>query len=282
MLSSHVEFVPLKSYSQDRWYATDGVIAVGPVAFDMLRRGVATGQIPLGSSVRHASWKVWRTLEEIESLSATSRLQAVEHLASISAGSEQRAAGPLSEPPPPPTRGEVVAKSSPDSSRRSSVRPIAVDPDGVLSSARTFDEGLLLMLSTAVTAASAQVGILHQWRDELGTAVTTFAHGPGAELLLGERLAEQDAALSAAKGGFTIMSEPHAGDAARYVLGRLVRCLPSVCTASMVPFTLHGRLLGMLEIGREWRPFRAREIARVEDIVDALAERALYMGWADD
>jgi hypothetical protein len=35
----------------------------------------------------------------------------------------------------------------------------------------------------------------------------------------------------------------------------------------------------MIELGRSARLFRAREIARVEDVVEALAERIVVAGW---
>lgn len=265
----------------DRWYATNGVMALGPVAFDVIRRGLATGQIPIGALVRHESWKVWRTFEDIESLSPGSRLQTIEYLATLSASTEERAVGPTSEPPPPPARAELATKSSPDSNKRPSLRPAAVDPVGVLQNSRTLEQALLLTLSTAVTAAGGHAGLLHQLRPELGGFVTAFAQGPGGELLLGEKLSGDDAALAAARAGYTVVSEPFPGDAGRYVLGRISRCLGNVCSFAMVPFTLHGRLHGMLELGRELRPFRARDVARVEDVVDALVERVLYMGWIE-
>ena len=57
----------------DRWYVTNGVTAVGPVAYELLTRGVASGRIPSWSFVRHQSWKVWRRLDDIEQLSASKR-----------------------------------------------------------------------------------------------------------------------------------------------------------------------------------------------------------------
>jgi hypothetical protein len=37
----------------------------------------------------------------------------------------------------------------------------------------------------------------------------------------------------------------------------------------------------MIELGRAARPFRAREIARVEDVIDVLAERIVVAGWLE-
>ena len=37
----------------DRWFVTNGVVAVGPVTFELVLRGVATGRISTSSFVRH-------------------------------------------------------------------------------------------------------------------------------------------------------------------------------------------------------------------------------------
>ena len=48
--------------------------------------------------------------------------------------------------------------------------------------------------------------------------------------------------------------------------------------AFMIPIRPHGRLLGMLEIGRR-DVFRVREIAEVELLVDALVNKIETLGW---
>jgi GYF domain 2 len=264
----------------DCWYVTNGVVAVGPVSFDLLTRGVAQGRIPAGSYVRHESWKVWRGLEDIEALGAAGRSEAVAHLGDISSSAEERASSPHNEAPPPPTREELDQPTS-DRAPPPSVRPPAVDPVGVLQSAIDISDALLLALSTAVTASAAHVGLVHRVRYDLDATVTACGHGPGAELLLGERLSPDDPALLAAQSGHTVMGEPRLGEAARYIAGRVARCIPGPRGVAMVPLMLHGRLAAMFEVGRRWRPFRAREVARVEDVVEAAAERALVMGWLD-
>jgi hypothetical protein len=47
----------------------------------------------------------------------------------------------------------------------------------------------------------------------------------------------------------------------------------------MVPVVLYGDLVAIFELGRTARPFRAREVARAEDVLDALASRCVVMGW---
>ncbi len=266
----------------DSWYVTNGVVAVGPVTFELLLRGVAHGRITTTSFVRHELWQVWRRLDEMESLSAVRRRQTVEDLANASAGVEQRARSKFSEPPPPPSGAELSSRAvNLEPAQRHSFRPVSIDPVGVLSNAAELQEALLLTVSTAVAAASADVGLVHRVRGDLGAAVTVGGHGPGTELLLGERLSEDDPTLGAARSGRTIVSEPVPGDAGRYIIGRIARCLAEPESVAMVPLLLYGELVAIFEIGRRSRPLRAHEVARVEDVVEALAERTVVMGWLD-
>lgn len=264
----------------DRWFVTNGVVAVGPVSFELLLRGVALGRIPRGSVVRHESWQVWRRLEDIGALTAGGRQQTVDDLATLSSSLELRANSPLSEPPPPPSGQELRASMFPGSpTSRSAVRAVAVDPVGVLEQANELGHALLLTLSTAAAAASAEVGLVHRPRLDLSGVVCVGGHGPETERLLGERLSEGDPTLAAAYAGYTVLSEPEFGENSRYLLGRLGRCLPGVRAVAMVPVLLYGSLVAIFELGRAGRPFRAREVARAEDVVEALAGRCVVMGW---
>ena len=47
----------------------------------------------------------------------------------------------------------------------------------------------------------------------------------------------------------------------------------------MVPLHQNGELFAVFEVARAARPFAAREVARIEEIVQALGERVLVMGW---
>jgi hypothetical protein len=266
----------------DRWFVTNGVVAVGPVTFELLLRGVAYGRIPTGSFVRHETWQVWRRLEDIETLSAGNRRRTIEDLAMISAGVASRARSVFSEPPPPPSGHELSSRTDNAlPSTRASFRPVAVDPVGVLSTANALSDALLFAVATSVTAAAADVGLVHHVREDLGGPVTVGGHGPGTEQLLGEKLWADDPTLTAARGGHTVVSEPSPGETARHVFGRITRCLPEAGGVAMVPLVLYGELIALFEVGRKFRPFRAREIARMEDVVEALAERIVVMGWLE-
>jgi hypothetical protein len=120
---------------------------------------------------------------------------------------------------------------------------------------------------------------VHRVRLDLGGVVLVGGHGAATERLLGERLADDDPTIAAARAGHTIVGEPEFGENSRYLLGRLGRCLPGVRGVAMVPLLLYGELTAVFELGRAARPFRAREIARAEDVIEALAGRSVVMGW---
>jgi hypothetical protein len=266
----------------DRWFVTNGVVAVGPVSYELVLRGVAYGRIPAGSFVRHESWQVWRRLEDIEAQSAGNRRQTIEDLAQHSAAVEQRARSRFSEPPPPPSGAELTSRTENiDRAARQSFRPAAVDPVGVLASASELSEALLLTVVTAVTAAAADIGLVHRVRADIGAAITVAGHGQATECLLGERLNADDPTLAAARGGHSVLTEPQCGEIGRHMLGRLTRCSNDIKSVAMVPLLVYGELVAIFEVGRKSRPFRAREIGRVEDVVEALAERSVVMGWAE-
>jgi len=77
LISMHSSEDPRDGGISDRWFVTNGVVAVGPISYELVLRGVAYGRIPAGSFVRHESWQVWRRLEDIEAQSAGNRRQII-------------------------------------------------------------------------------------------------------------------------------------------------------------------------------------------------------------
>ena len=269
-------------HSDDLWLLTDGVAALGPVGFEQVRRLVAERRVSPEALVRHHSWHVWRSAEEISNLSLAHREETIKNLAAISAGLDARAATPLSTPPPPPDSASFDAPEPPSERPiRSSVRPVSVDPAGVLARAETLADAMLLALSTAGAAAQADVGLVHQARKDLDAVVTTGGHGSGAEQLLGEQVLKDDPSLINAQKGLTVVAEPQPGEAGRFILGRVGRCLPNPRGAVMIPLLFRDELLATFEFGRQDRPFLIREVARMQEVIEALAERIVLMGWLD-
>lgn len=267
--------------SDDQWLLTDGVAAIGPVSFDSVRRLVAERRVSQEALVRHSSWQVWRSADEIAGLSVSHRGETVRNLAEICAGADARAATAESTPPPPPSSQSLRAPSEPERPRRSSVRPVAVDPVGVLTNAHSLSDAMLLCVSTAGATAQADVGLLHRARAEFESLVTMGGHGSGVELLLGEKLESDDPSVTAARQAVTVIAEPEPGPAGRFVLGRLARCIQQTHGAVMIPLVLRGELLAMFEFGRRDRAFFIREVARMEEVIEALAERIVLTGWLD-
>lgn len=264
----------------DEWFVTDGVVAHGPVAFDQLAVDFARGRFKTGAFVRHVSWSIWERFDQLGRMSNADRHEKVRHLATVSRTAERRASDPSSIPPPPLD----APRDEPPASREtpppiSSGRPSAVNPVGVLARAETLDAAMHLALSTAVTAARADAGLIHRYRRDLDVFVTSHAMGDGAERQLGNRLAEDDPSVEAARAGRTLLVEAIPGRAGRHVAGRFVPVLGEVSGAAMVPISSFGTLHGMVEIARHGSSFFAREVARVEDVIEALTARAVVAGW---
>ncbi len=264
---------------RDAWFLTNGVIATGPTNFDNVARSVAEGRVSRAVFVRHASWNVWRRYEDIELLDTLALGRLVERLGRASAGIDDRSNEFRSDTTPLPSNEELASAVQSQRVTRSSIRPVTVDPVGVLGQAHNLDEALLLTLSTAVAAASAHVGLLHRYNDDRRTAVTACAQGSGVERLLGIRLSASDPSLIAAQSGNTVVGEPILGEAGRHIAARFILGGSAPIGVAMVPIRLFDKLLALIEVGQIARAFTAREISRVEDVADVLAERLLVNGW---
>jgi hypothetical protein len=65
MVKLRSEILRADRASADRWYVTNGATAVGPVALELVERGIEAGKIPVESYIRHEMWKIWRPLSEL-------------------------------------------------------------------------------------------------------------------------------------------------------------------------------------------------------------------------
>jgi len=254
-------------------------MASGPTPFDNVARSVAEGRVSRAVFVRHASWNIWQRYEDIESLDTLSLGRLVDRLGRASANIEDGTREFSGDATPLPSSDELVSSVQSQRVTRSSIRPVSVDPVGVLGQARSLDEALLLTLSTAVAAASAHVGMLHRYSEEYRTAVTACVQGSGVERLLGIRLASSDPTLKAAQAGSTIVGEPILGETGRYIAARFILAGCAPAGVAMVPIRLFDKLVAFIEVGQLTRTFTAREISRVEDVADVLAERLVVNGW---
>ena len=242
----------------DRWYVTNGTTAVGPVNLELLARGIEAGRVPLeGSFVRHEAWKVWRPLSELAVITTDS-------LAPVSESSRPTC------PVPAPSTDDITSPG----------RPILYEEmtaSDALAGAADLRDALLLLLAAAVQKADAEAAILYEVTDE--GPVVVCAHGPDMFDALGEKVRFLDPNVLAAAGGAVVIAEPTPGPAGQAIIERMARLGVTAEGAFMMPIRPRGRLLAMLELGRK-SAFRAREIADVEDLVEALIAKIIIEQWA--
>jgi hypothetical protein len=259
------DIVDVARRAADRWYVTTGQAAVGPVNLDLLARGVEAGKVPVESFVRHEEWTVWRPLSEVaEILCDDDRETPV-----LSASRELT--DDISEVGRPST-------------------PIDFSPSDAIDGAADRREALVLVMTAAVVRGAADAAIVHEVEDY--GAVVVCAHGASIFDTIGARTPLHDPALVAAAAGATVVAEPSPGPAGASILARLSKLAaeapvtldqdvirpPAAALdgALMIPIRPHGRLAGLLEIGRR-TPFRSAEIASIEALVEALVHK--LEGW---
>lgn len=253
-------------------------MAIGPTPLDNVARGVAEGRVGRTALVRHTSWNLWQRYEDIEALDTLALWHLVDRLGRASAEppSQIRTEVPTQSSP---VNGEPVSSRSSQRLARCSNRPAAVDPVGVLGQAQSFDEALLLTLSTAVLAASAHAGTVYQYQHDRCVATTACVQGIGTERLLGLMLHASDPVIVAALSGITVLGEPVLGEIGNQIADRFAIAGSTPVGVAMVPIRLFDKLIASIEIAQMERTFRAKEVSRVEEIADVLAERLVVNGW---
>jgi hypothetical protein len=243
----------------DRWYVTNGTTAVGPVNLELLARGIEAGKVQVeGSFVRHEAWKVWRPLSELAVVTTDAPPAPVSE--------SSRPTHPL----PVPSTDDITSPG----------RPILYEEmtaSDALAGAADLRDALLLLLAAAVQKAGAEAAILYEVTDE--GPVVVCAHGPDMFEALGENIRFLDPDVIAAAGGAAVVAEPTPGPAGQAIIERMSRLGVTAEGAFMMPIRPRGRLLAMLELGRP-TAFRAREIAEVEELVEALIAKIILEEWA--
>jgi hypothetical protein len=113
----------------DRWYVTDGVMSVGPVALELLGRGIEAGKVPSDGFVRHESWSRWRRMSDLGEadpvfdVRKTIRMGTAVPLSYMKVDDD---GGPLKAPPAPPSAPKSEPRSEPATvPRPSPSRPAA-------------------------------------------------------------------------------------------------------------------------------------------------------------
>lgn len=192
------------------------------------------------------------------------------------AGVAARASGvaPLANARTSTPAHSMARTSTPEGSLAGTARPSTEDD---LRGAADLSEALHLLLNALVRRTGAQTCLLHRMSDDGGT--TVCAHGPHMVDALGSRTRLLDPAVVAAAGGNIVVSEPAPGPAGDATLQRLRKSGIDIEGSAMFPIRPRGRLLGIVEIGKDKR-FDMRELARAEDVLRAFVRKAEAGGWA--
>lgn len=246
----------------DEWYVTDGATAIGPVALELLARGITAGRVPTDAFVRHASWTTWRRLSDLEER----------------------------DPTFDPTQTLRVLRNVKQEPPRETLPSIDVEPDeddlvvvledgsqGPFDGASNLQEAMLALLATVVKECQADAALVYGARGDGASVVCS--HGARMFEMLGDKMQAGDPVLFAAKHGSTLLAEPVSGIAGRATKARLSRLGTRVEAAFMVPVLVDGRLLALVEVGRV-KPFRASDAAGVEALVGVLVETIRRSSWA--
>lgn len=254
----------------DRWSLTNGLLVEGPSSFSALARSMASGRVQGPLLVRHESWRVWRPFDEVRALNDAQRCELVRRL-STQAGSGDPLRFASSRPAM--ALAQVAAPRS--------LRPTPIDSVGVLHRARSLEEAWLLTVGLCAAAISASVVLLHApTRDGAYEIVGSF--GPGTESWVGQELGPAEPLVRAISAKTLVVADPLEPSGAGAELARRMEpILEGVRGAALVPFILGGEPMGALEVGRRSRAFTARELGRVEELLEVLGERCIVAGWLD-
>jgi hypothetical protein len=223
------------------WYVSNGHNVVGPVATELLLRGVAHRRIPNDCMVRQESWSFWRGLHEIREISRLTRAPLWAPVLQIEA--DPRADAEKAR------LSELVARS------------------------QDLGESLLYALHAAVKLTGAGSGLAHRMRQPMIGLVTSAALGPDLGESLGELLRPGDPALLLAREGKSLFGAPGGGLAERATASRLGVEAEGGGVA-MVPILQGSELIGMIELGRLDHRFRGDDLGAAEEVARWVMRRS--------
>lgn len=203
------------------WYVTNGEAVVGPVATDLLLRGITSSRIPNDCMVAQPNWGSWRALHQIREIARVVRRFSWEDEADLCRGV----------------------------------------PEEFVRRARDAGEALLFAMHAAVTATRATAGLVHRVRQPFVGLVTSSARGPGAGDQLGQVVPWFDAAFKLATEGQVLIgtSSQGATEPERAIARRFSSCPGVLQGVAMVPVFDGGSLLAMIELARADHVFRGED-----------------------
>lgn len=224
------------------WYVTNGQKVVGPVDTQLLLRGINGGKVNRECYVAQHSWSSWREQNAIREIRSLRRWQ---HSQKVVPGIE-----PVKQALRRPRFDGAPLER-------------AACEDGVLARA----------LELAIASTKANVGVLHQPKAPHVGLVTSFAHGPGMGLNLGEVVPWHDEARAVATEDRALLGAPESDVWARASARRLSnRINRRVSGVALVPIHVGGAR-GLLELGRYDHCFRESDVRVLEDLSSSLIAR---------
>ena len=209
------------------WFVSNGENTVGPVATDLLKRGVAYGKIPYSCVVSPPAGS-WRRLEGVREIAAL-------------------------------WKRSSVSAPSPVTERLAGLESLA--PARI----RDQDEVCYQVTRLAIALTGAESGMFHFRERKSWSLTTRCVLGPMSKEMLYERLSPMDPLLRSAHTGTPIFRPQH-GPAERALAKRFATTRGGVGGAAMIPIFVGSSLRAMLELSRPAHAFRRDDLQRAERI----------------
>jgi hypothetical protein len=224
------------------WYVTNGKAVVGPVNTNLLLRGIAHGRVDGDCVVAQYNWSNWREQKQVREIRSLRRWQ------------YSQKQSPEIEPIKQAMRAPRFDGSALE----------AVDGgDAVLTKA----------LEMAIQVTRASVGVVHQPKPPHVGLVTSWVHGPGMGMNLGEVVPWHDDARVVAGEDHAILGHPDHDGWARASARRLSTRVNQRVTGVALVSVNFGSARGLIELGRYDHTFRQSDIAVLEDLSNSIVMR---------
>jgi hypothetical protein len=224
------------------WYVTNGDAVVGPVNTHLLLRGVAHGRVHGECYVAQYSWSNWREQKHIREIRSLRRWQ------------HSKKHQPDIEPVKQAMRAPRFDQSPLEN---------IVGGDALFTKA----------LSMAIQTTRASVGVVHQSKPPHIGLVTSWVHGPGMGVNLGEVVPWHDDARIVASRDRAVLGHPEQDVWARASARRLsTRVNRRVTGVALVSLDIGGAR-GLIELGRYDHCFRQSDMAVLEDLSNSIVMR---------
>jgi hypothetical protein len=224
------------------WYVTNGQKVVGPVDTSLLLRGINHGRVNRECHVAQYNWSNWREQNNVREIRCLRRWQ---HSQKFVPGIE-----PVKQ----------------------TLRPARVDVTEIEQQA-CEDSVLSRALELAIRTTKASVGIMHQPRPPHVGLVTSFAHGPGMGMNLGEVVPWHDEARIVAGSDRAQLGTPESDAWARASARRLSNRMNRRVSGVIAVSVRFGGSRGLLELGRYDHTFRQTDISALEDLSSSIELR---------